>query len=100
MSVVRAGLRGEATGAPDRLRAGVATTAKRDLHAGEALDGEGGYCAYGVLVPQADEPGHLPIGLSRGALLRRDVPAGERIALDDVELAEDAARIVPLYEES
>src|SRR5439155_19153239 len=41
VSVVRAGLRGEATGVPDRLRASVLATAKRDLRAGETLDGEG-----------------------------------------------------------
>jgi predicted homoserine dehydrogenase-like protein len=100
VSVVRAGLRGEATGAPDGLRASVAATAKRDLSAGETLDGEGGYCAYGALVPHADAPGHLPIGLSRGAVLQRDVPAGERLGLDDVELAEDAKEILPLFGES
>jgi predicted homoserine dehydrogenase-like protein len=94
VSVVRAGLRGEATGAPDRLRAGVAATAKRDLRAGEMLDGEGGYCAYGALVPADGAPDHLPIGLSRGAVLERDVAAGERLRLDDVALADDARELL------
>ena len=97
VSVVRAGLRGEATGAPDALRASVAANAKRDLHAGETLDGEGGFCAYGVLVRTAEASGHLPIGLSRGAVLRRDVAAGARIATDDVELAAEAAELLPLF---
>jgi predicted homoserine dehydrogenase-like protein len=96
VSVVRAGLRGEATGVPDALRASVAATAKRTLRAGETLDGEGGFCAYGVLVPTADAPAHLPIGLSRGAVLTRDVAAGERIGLEDVELAADARELLAL----
>jgi len=97
VSVVRAGLRGEATGTPDRLRASVAATAKRDLRAGEALDGEGGYCAYGTLVPLAEAPQHLPIGLSRGAVLERDVVAGERLSLGDVALAGQARELLPLF---
>jgi predicted homoserine dehydrogenase-like protein len=100
VSVVRAALCGEATGAPDRLRASVAATAKRDLRAGETLDGEGGFCAHGVLVPSSDARGHLPIGLSRGAVLRRSVPAGARLALDDVELAADAREVLPLFRDS
>jgi predicted homoserine dehydrogenase-like protein len=100
VSVVRAGLRGEATGVPDRLRAGVVATAKRDLHAGETLDGEGGFCAYGLLVPVAGEHDGLPIGLSRGAVVGRDVAAGERIALADVELEPAAAELLPLVAES
>jgi predicted homoserine dehydrogenase-like protein len=97
VSVLRAGLRGEATGAPDALRASVAATAKRALGAGETPDGEGGFCAYGVLVPTVDAPGHLPIGLSRGAVLRRDVAAGERIGLHDVEPADDAGDLLELF---
>jgi predicted homoserine dehydrogenase-like protein len=100
VSVARAGLRGEATGAPEQLRASVASTAKRDLRAGEALDGEGGFCAYGVLLPAADGPEHLPVGLSRGAVLRRDVDAGERIGLGDVELAPEAEELLPLFRAS
>jgi predicted homoserine dehydrogenase-like protein len=100
VSVARAGLRGEATGTPDRLRAGVVATAKRDLRAGETLDGEGGFCAYGLLVPVEAEHDGLPIGLSRGAVLNRDVAAGERIGVADVELERGAAELLPLVAES
>ena len=51
VSVLAAGLLGEPTGAPDALRADAVAIAKRDLEAGETLDGEGGFTVYGALVP-------------------------------------------------
>ncbi|MCX7203595.1 MAG: Gfo/Idh/MocA family oxidoreductase, partial [Burkholderiales bacterium] len=47
ISVASVGLRGEPTGAPDGWRGDVVATAKRDLKAGEMLDGEGGFTVYG-----------------------------------------------------
>ena len=47
ISVASAGLRGEPTGAPTGFRADVVATAKRDLTAGEMLDGEGGFTVWG-----------------------------------------------------
>ena len=57
-------------------------TAKRDLRAGEVLDGEGGYTVCGRLLP-ADlaRAGGLPIGLAHGVRLRRAVAAGARLAV-------------------
>jgi predicted homoserine dehydrogenase-like protein len=88
VSVLRAGLRGEATGAARAFRADVAATAKRDLAAGEELDGEGGYTVYGRLMPAAASARRraLPIGLAGGVRLVRAVAAGETVSLDDVEL--------------
>jgi predicted homoserine dehydrogenase-like protein len=40
ISILSAALRGEATGAPTGFRGDVVATAKRDLRAGEMLDGE------------------------------------------------------------
>ena len=54
ISVAHAALRGEATGAATGFRGDVAATAKRDLAAGEELDGEGGYAVYGRLMPAED----------------------------------------------
>ena len=54
ISVVHAALQGEATGAPTGFRGDVVATAKRDLAAGEELDGEGGYAVYGRLMPAED----------------------------------------------
>jgi predicted homoserine dehydrogenase-like protein len=101
VSVLRAGLRGEATGAPHGFRADAVAVAKRDLGAGETLDGEGGYCAYGTLVPAARsiEEGLLPIGLTHGAHLTRAVAAGEVITLDEVELPADET-VLQLREET
>src|SRR3954471_5375840 len=43
ISILSAALRGEPTGQPHGFRGDVAAVAKRDLRAGEMLDGEGGY---------------------------------------------------------
>jgi predicted homoserine dehydrogenase-like protein len=62
-------------------------TAKRDLGAGEVLDGEGGHCVWGRLAPAAASlaAGALPIGLAHGVRLRRPVASGETVRWDDVE---------------
>jgi predicted homoserine dehydrogenase-like protein len=80
------GLRGEATGRPTAFRGDVAAVAKRDLAAGERLDGEGGYTVYGKLLPAATslERGLLPIGLARDLTLRHPVPAGHTLRWEDV----------------
>jgi predicted homoserine dehydrogenase-like protein len=44
-------LRGEPTGAAEAWRGDVVAVAKRDLKAGETLDGEGGFTVYGKLMP-------------------------------------------------
>ena len=61
--------------------------AKRNLKAGEALDGIGGYNAYGLIenCPPINEDGGLPICLAEGVVLRRDIRKDERIQLTDVE---------------
>ena len=93
----RAGLRGEPTGSATGLRGDVVATAKRDLAAGEMLDGEGGYCVYGRLVParRAHAERLLPIGFAQRVRLRRPVAADQLLALADVELDLDhpAARL-------
>ena len=90
ISVANAALRSEATGAPTGWRADVVATAKRDLSAGEMLDGEGGYTVWGKLMPAADslKIGGLPIGLAHGVKLKRDLPKGADVAWTDVEIDE------------
>ena len=53
----------------------VVTVAKRDLKAGEHLDGIGGFCTYGLIdnATAARAIAALPIGLSEGCVLRQDV---------------------------
>lgn len=85
-SVLRVGLNREPTGCPAGFLADVAATAKRDLTAGETLDGEGGYTVYGVLRPAADALANhtLPIGLANGLRLKNDVAAGQPVLWSDV----------------
>jgi predicted homoserine dehydrogenase-like protein len=66
----------------------VVTMAKRDLKAGERLDGVGGFCTYGLIdnTAAARAMSALPIGLSDGCTLRRDVAKDSVISFDDVEL--------------
>ena len=52
------------------------------------LDGEGGYCVWGKLMPAADSLafGGLPIGLAHGVRLRNTIPFGKPVTWDDVEI--------------
>ena len=87
LSVARAVLFGDASIAP----AGppvceVAAVAKRDLEAGEELDGIGGYNCYGLIdnVENTRRDGILPIGLAAGARLTRPVAQDQPIRSADV----------------
>ena len=86
VSVLKAGLAGEATGCPAAFAGDVVATAKRNLSAGEVLDGEGGYTVYGRLQPSATATrmGSLPIGLAHNVTLLNDVPSGSPIGWSDV----------------
>lgn len=65
----------------------VVTIAKRDLKAGERLDGVGGFCTYGLIdnATAARTMAALPIGLSEGCVLRRDVSKDAVLLFDDVD---------------
>ena len=95
VSVASVALRGEPTGAPTGFRSDVVATAKRDLRAGEILDGEGGYCVWGRQVPaqRSLEMGALPLGLAHNVRLRRDVKAGRQLRWDDVHRDEGDAAV-------
>ncbi len=86
ISVASAALRGEATGCATGFRGDAVATAKRDLNAGETLDGEGGYTAYGKLLPAAESlaQGALPIGLAHGVRLIRPVKQGAILRWADI----------------
>jgi predicted homoserine dehydrogenase-like protein len=88
VSILSAALRREPTGAPTGFRGDVVSTAKRDLLAGEILDGEGGACVWGKLMTASDSlrRGGLPIGLANRVPLLRDVPAGQPVTWADVRI--------------
>ena len=67
--------------------------AKRQLRAGETLDGEGGYTVWGKLVPaqRSLAEGALPIGLAHKVPLLRDVAAGEIVRWSDVMVPDSEA---------
>jgi predicted homoserine dehydrogenase-like protein len=86
ISVASAALRGEPTGIPRGFSGDVAATAKRDLHPGEMLDGEGGFTVFGTLLPAQKSLllGALPIGLAHGLRVVKSVAAGQTVRWDDV----------------
>ena len=88
ISVAYAALRGEATGVPEGFNGDAVATAKRNLRAGDLLDGEGGFTVFGTLMPamasiSADA---LPIGLANGVTLKRDVACDKIIRWADVNI--------------
>jgi predicted homoserine dehydrogenase-like protein len=91
ISILSAALRAEPTGTTREWRGDVVAVAKRDLAAGETLDGEGGYTVYGRLVPatRSARDHLLPIGLAHGVGLLRPIAAGQALAMEDVALAPD-----------
>jgi len=91
ISILSAALRGEPTGQASGFRGDVAAVAKRDLRAGEMLDGEGGYTVWGKLMPAAASlaVGALPIGLAHRMKLKHDIAHGAVVRWSDVEI--DAA---------
>jgi predicted homoserine dehydrogenase-like protein len=95
VSIVDAVLRGEPTGATRSWAGDVVAVAKRDLAAGTMLDGEGGYCAWGKVVPAARSRAMraLPIGLAHGVALVRPVARGEIITREDVGPLPDSAAV-------
>ena len=90
ISVASVGIRNEPTGAATGFRADVVAVAKRDLKAGEILDGEGGYTVVGKLMPAADSLnlGGLPLGLAHDVKLRNPVAAGRPLLWTDVVVDE------------
>jgi len=65
---------------------------KKDLKAGELLDGIGAYTTYGMIEHYeiAKEENLLPLGLSEGCRLKNDIRRGQPITYDDVELVESS----------
>jgi predicted homoserine dehydrogenase-like protein len=87
-SVARAVLFGDAVTTPATPTVEVITARQEDLTVGETLDGIGGFDTYGTCenAEVARDEALLPMGLSEGCRLIRDVPKDSAIGRDDVEL--------------
>ncbi|WP_026380029.1 NAD(P)H-dependent oxidoreductase [Afifella pfennigii] len=92
VSVYAAALAGQPTGSTAAFRGDVVAVAKKDLGAGETLDGEGGYAVWGRLMPAEKSlaAGALPIGLAHGVRLKRPVGEGSVVAVADLEALPDS----------
>lgn len=68
--------------------ADVVALAKKDLKKGDVLDGVGGFTCYGVIdnYETARAENLLPIGLSDGCILKKDISIDTSITFADVEL--------------
>jgi predicted homoserine dehydrogenase-like protein len=97
VSVLNAALRGEPTGCAKLMRGDAVAVAKRDLSAGERLDGEGGFTVFGKAIParRSLAEGCLPIGLAHGVKLTRPVAKGSFLCKTDVtlEIGSEAMRL-------
>jgi predicted homoserine dehydrogenase-like protein len=95
VSVASAALRREPTGSAEHWIGDVAATAKRNLAAGEVLDGEGGAMVWGKCIPAERSLAHgaLPIGLAHGIALKRSVNAGDIVTYGDVAIDETAEAV-------
>ncbi|MGJ9406367.1 NAD(P)H-dependent oxidoreductase [Nesterenkonia aurantiaca] len=87
VSIANVALRGIATGRPAGFYADVVATAKKDLTAGETLDGEGGFAVWGKLVSAtySRKVNALPVALAHNVKLKNDIKEGEVVSWDDVE---------------
>ncbi|KAK6083407.1 saf domain-containing protein [Seiridium cupressi] len=87
--------RGEPTGQTKTWAGDVVATAKRDLKAGEKLDGEGGFTVYGKLMTAEGSMAisGLPIGLAHGFVLKNDVKKDQGLSWDDIEYSEKSQAV-------
>src|SRR5712691_4654197 len=95
ISVASVGLRGEPTGCATGWRADAVAVAKKNLAAGEILDGEGGYTVVGRLMPATDSVSQncLPLGLAHGWKMLRPVAAGQPLRWSDVAVDANAPAV-------
>jgi predicted homoserine dehydrogenase-like protein len=88
-TIARVALERDAAITPQGLPVGdVVAVAKRDLAAGETLDGIGGFMCYGQLEDATKRlaANQLPMGVAIGCRLRRSVQQDDVLTYDDVEL--------------
>jgi predicted homoserine dehydrogenase-like protein len=92
-SIASIAVRGEPTGAPEAGFIGdVGCATRQAMKAGALIDGEGGYAVYGTIAPgeRSRREKLVPMGLSQGCKLVRDVPADHWITEADVAFDESS----------
>lgn len=96
-TIGRAAALHDATVTPlDGPRCEVVAMAKRDLKAGERLDGIGGFMTYGLIdnAGAARAANALPMGLADDAVLLRALPQDSVVTFDDVRMPAQRPRDV------
>ena len=92
LTIARAALFGDAALTPaGGPTCDVIALAKRPLQSGETLDGVGGFTCYGVIenAGVTRRENLLPMGLTDGCVLVRDVPKDQPLTFSDVDLPPD-----------
>ncbi len=102
ISIANAALRGVATGSPVGFYADVVATTKKDLRAGEVLDGEGGYTVWGKLVSAESSVagGMLPVAMAHHVTLRNDIPKGGVVRWEDIIVDDSLKQAIELRRET
>lgn len=88
-TVARAAIYHDATIAPlGPPTVDVVTIAKKDLNAGEEIDGIGHYMTYGVCenTEISSSENLLPLGIAEGCVLKKDIKKDQALTFDDVEV--------------
>lgn len=96
LSILDAVLHGRPTGAPRPVpTAECVAVAKRDLRAGETLDGSGGKTVIGMIdrAAVAHAENLLPLGLAYNVPVTRDIARGAAIGYGDVRLDESVLSV-------
>jgi len=90
VTVARAVLFGDVALAPKQPVCDVVAVAKRDLKAGEILDGVGGFCCYGEIENTSTMKAEnlIPLGFIEGCKLRHDIAEDMPVTYDDVIIPE------------
>lgn len=93
IGIARMMLFNETVGAPVGHTCEVIAAAKKRLPVGTKLDGEGGYCVYGMVErAEVARKGNLvPIGLSGGAEVIQEIPEDGLITFDNVRVRDSLA---------
>lgn len=95
MSILSAALLSKPTGSTQSFKADVVATAKRNLAAGDTLDGEGGSTVWGKLHRAKDSLalGGLPIGLAHNVTLVNAIPEGQPVKWSDVKIDDQSEAV-------